>query len=87
MKKLLKIYPFLPKPHEGGKLALALLFYLLAIPVISVPIAFVLGFTILLFPIAMIFALLENVYVISGAVFAIMSYAGYDFEKNGKSAE
>ena len=81
METLLKFLPFMPEKNDGGKLAIALVFYLLVPPLAAGIVGFVLGLTIILAPVALVVGLAASAYTILGVVFAILSYTGYDFAK------
>ena len=84
MKTLLKFFPFMPAPKETGKLIWALVFYLIVPTLVSAVLGFVLGLTIILAPLAVIIGFVLGLYGLAGLIFAIMSYAGFDFEKKAE---
>lgn len=86
MEKLLKLFPFMPAPKETGKFVWAIIWYFVILPTINVAISTICGFTVILLPVALILAPVLSIYSLAGLVFAIMSYAGYDFS-GGKKAE
>lgn len=87
MDKLIKFFPFMPKKGEVGKLILAIAFYLIATTIVAGIIGAVLGMTIILYPLAFVVGAVEFVYKVGGVVFAIMSFTGYDFNKQSEEAE
>jgi hypothetical protein len=82
MEKLLKLFLFIPAPKETGKFVWAIIWYFVILPTINMIISAVLGFTVILAPVAFILAPVLGIYSLLGLIFAIMSYAGYDFKGN-----
>ena len=76
MDKLLKFFPFLPEKDDGGKLAIALVFYFLAPSAACAVVGFVLGLTIILAPVGILVGLAGSAYSIMGIVFSIMKFCG-----------
>lgn len=87
MEKIIKFFPFMPEAKDTGKLVIAILIYFLGVPVVSSIVCAILGFTLILAPVGIILGLAFGVYSIAGLVFAIMSYAGYDFSGAKKAEE
>ena len=82
MKVLKRFFPFMPAKGEAGKLVGALLFYLLGVNVINVVSASILGFTVILAPLAMVTAPVLGAYGSAGVILAILGVAGViDFKK------
>ena len=76
MDKLIKFFPFLPEKGDTGKLVLALLIYI-GVNIASGIVGFVLGFTIILFPIGVILGFVCFAYFVMGIVFSIMEFTGH----------
>ena len=87
MEKLIKLFPLMPAAKDGGKLAVAILFYVFVPWLVSLVIAIVLGITIILSPRAVLVGLVGNAYTIMGIVFAIMSYCGKPLPGTAATAE
>ena len=87
MDKLIKIFPFMPKKGEVGKLILAIVFYLIGTTIVAGIIGALLGLTIVLYPLAFVVGAVEVTYKVLGVVFAIMNFAGYEFSKKPEEAE
>ena len=79
MEKLIKFFPFMPQPMDGGKLALAILFYLFVPGIAGGIIGFIMGLTIILLPLTTLVGIAVTAYTVMGIVFAVMSYNGHDF--------
>ena len=84
METLLKFFPFMPAPKETGKFILALVFYVIGVPIISMIIGALLGLTIILVPLAFIVGIIASVYSLAGTVFAILKFAGVDLTGSKK---
>ena len=84
METILKFFPFLPEPKDTGKLVLAILFYMIVPPMVSMIIGFILGLTIILAPVAVIVGSALGIYGLAGTVFAILKYANVDLTGGSK---
>ncbi len=83
MEKLIKFFPFMPEEKDGGKLALALCFYILVPPIAATILGAILGFTIILLPLSPVVGVVAFAYTVGGVVFSIMSFTGHElFKKN-----
>ena len=76
MDKLIKLFPFLPAEQDVGKLVLALIFYLVVIPIINITVGAILGITIILMPVAFITGSFFGIYGMLGIVFSVLSFMG-----------
>ena len=85
MDKLLKFFPFLPESKDGGKLAIALIFYLLVPPIAAMILGAIFGVTVILLPLAFIVGLAGGAYSIAGVILSILSFTGYDFTGGNKA--
>ena len=73
MDKLIKLFPFMPAEKDGGKLALAIVFYIFVPPIACAILGFITAITLIL---PFIIGLASSAYTIMGIVFAVMSYTG-----------
>ena len=78
MDKLIKLFPFMPAEKDGGKLALAIVFYVFVPSIAASILGAIFGFTLILLPLAFVVGLAASVYSVLGIVFAIMYYCGRD---------
>lgn len=78
MEKLMKLFILLPQPKDTAKLVWAILFYIFVPPIVAGLIGMILGFTVILVPLAVPVGLAFSAYTIMGIVFSIMSYMGQD---------
>ena len=76
MNTLIKFFPFIPAEKDTGKLLLALLFYLVVLPIINVCVGFILGLTVILLPLAFFTGFFFGIYGLLGTVLAIVGYLG-----------
>lgn len=76
MQTLIKFFPLMPERNDGGKLALAILFYLFVPSIVGSIIGFILGLTVILLPLAFVVGLVVTAYTVMGIVFAVMRYSG-----------
>ena len=76
MDTLIKFFPFMPEPKDGGKLAIALVFYLLALPIIGMIVGAIMGLTIILLPLAPVVGAFCGIYGTVGMVLAIVRFCG-----------
>ena len=76
MNTLIKFFPFIPAEKDGGKLVLALLFYLVIVPIINLIVGFILGLTVILIPLAFFTGFFFGIYGLVGTVLAIVGYLG-----------
>ena len=82
MEKLIKFFPLLPEEKDGGRLALALVFYICVPPLVSTIVGFVISLTFILFPVALLIGFAASAYTIVGVVFSILKYLGKDISNN-----
>lgn len=75
MKKLLKIFPFMPKTDDIGSLAVALLFYFGTYQVAMI-LSYLLIFTLIFSPIGILLSYACFPYLICGATLSLMHFAG-----------
>jgi hypothetical protein len=71
----------MPDCKETGMLIWAFVFYFVIVATINTVSAIIMGFTIILFPLAFITVPVLGLYELAGLIFAFMSYGGYDFDK------
>lgn len=81
MDKLIKFFPLMPEEKDGGKLAVAIIFYLFVPSIVGSIIGFILGLTVILLPLAFVVGTVVSAYTVMGIVFAIMKYSGHDLSK------
>ena len=77
MEKFLKIFPFIPKAKETGKLVGSLFFYLL-VPSLVVGIGMLFTFTIILAPVASAISMACTAYAVFGVISAVLGFFGVD---------
>lgn len=83
MEKLIKFFPFMPEEKDGGKLALAILFYVFVPSIAATILSAILGVTIILLPLSAVVGVVAFAYTVGGIVFSIMSFTGHElFKKN-----
>lgn len=81
MDKLIKFFPFMPTEKDGGKLALAILFYVFVPSIAGGILSVVCTITVILSPVALLLPLVALAYTVMGIVFAIMCFNGKDFSQ------
>ncbi len=75
MEKLMKFFPFLPTPHDGGKLAVALVFYILAL-IVGLPLGVtVMTLTVVLVLLVPVYVLALPAYCFMGIVLSFVRFA------------
>ena len=78
MEKIMKLFPVMPGYKEGGKLVLAIAFYVIAPLFAFMIVAVILGLTIILSPLVAVAALVLALYSLMGIIFAVMGFIGTD---------